>query len=307
MIACGVVAVLAAAACCQQQAGEASREPTPIRPADINRQEAVPWHQVDTAPDWVGQVPVAPARLHYLVTHTGGGPRLTQDRCARDSFLDSYHLLREHLAPALGLAKSDAVVRAALDHTALVEATWGMIPTRDRGQGGMNYGIAWCLWCVDVRGTVGALEPADQGHVEWLLSRPIVRWQEVEAVPEGFGAPARVRGMLRLHFSHEGKTFALARESSLTQVRDACAVRLRKALAPVLTAAQVDAAVASGLRRLSPAQREYRHHSDPDDNGVERHRVTTYELWEIPLAGILRDLPQQRHAAVAKALGVEPD
>ena len=304
VIAAGVVVGLLGHLCQQEVVAQTGvRASDPITPRNIGERADVPWLPVDAEPDWVQTLPVTNAQLHFVLQGIGSDPNRAQTQCERDALPEAFLVLRDHLAPSLGLATTDTVARAVLEHTVLVEAASGRVATRNLGRRGMNHGIAWCLWCVDVRAAVAKIDLADRGRVEWLLSRPLVPWQELKHPPEELGAPAPVRGFFRLHLSRDAPTFELARERSLTQVRDAFAARLRKALGPVLGKTEIDAAIESGLRRLSPVSRDY--HLDVEQ--PERHRVTTYELWEIPLAGILRDLPRERHAAIAKALGVEMD
>jgi len=263
---------------------------------DVLRQQApVPFVELDKMPDWATRPPPR-ADWFVLTTHARGiTPSVAAERVIRSSRNKIRRLLLEHLQPALGPQGAEDAIGVLWPRPELVQVA--VYPDHELG-GSSKFATA--CWRAPVRDSVGKLDPAVQGRVEWVLLRPLVRWQRVEKEPDWVAEVPPRQGYYRVAMLYEERDPPHAKNLVHRKAREHLQAHLYQLLQPVLRDERAKSAIEVGMGRMAAARRAY-HRREPQ-SVPQMRRVVAWCLWEVPLRHVVDASPEVERLAVRAAL-----
>lgn len=282
----------------------AQSEQEPIAAADVGGRP-LQWRSCDEQPGWVAKPARKAGMFAFATVRRGSNRELAQTRAGMLGERDVRRVLTEHVTPVLGDERASAVVEVLVRHVQLVEAA--AEPTRRipgaRGPG-QTVGAAYLRWQLPIRAALAELDPQLQGRVEWILLRDVVRWQRLDAPPAWYAAPPARQGYVRLALRTFGEMPAATSRAALAATRSDVRERLLARLAPAVGFRVASAAADRGIDRIAPVQRaDWFRRPFPLDGHRPDTRVTTiWTLWEVPMAAMLEQVPEDLREAASVAL-----
>ena len=263
--------------------------PEPVPLADLQTEWTVQWIEHEQKPAWVDRPEQRRGQFVFVSQETGKSPEGAASRGLARASTAIQDLLLEHLGAALGSKNANAFVFRVRDRCRLVEVvTYPSARVED-------VSVAALAWAVPLEQAMQPFEADIRGRIEWLLLRPLARWQFVEQQPAWTEDVPTRAGHFRMVVGVHGRTLPEVQSKIRGLVRPTMRETMHQLLAPMLGAKRAKIAIDAGLDRIVPVRRAHSNKLGPeaptDANWIG------WSMWEVSIEKIAQAAPAiERHA-----------